>query len=247
MDKNKVRFINVSSEAKAGNLAGHIVHGKALLCAFLVVAFASFLSVSCDSLDIDRQLHIGYVLLDDHTCVDTAVYENVYKNMGRKVVGVVFAEQTDEHEALAVMLEGTSGVYCDSVMSNGTSGDITKYDGEANTNSMASATDNNDGSHCPLASHLLTFHANGQSDYLPSVAEMRLLSASARTINPVLERYGGDRVSLDGDTWYWTSTEVSGNATYQAWLCSAVNGGIIATPKLEKHQARGIVALDYPE
>lgn len=97
----------------------------------------------------------------------------------------------------------------------------------------------------PLAMTLYTFHENGQSDYLPSVAEQRLLNMSARSINPIIERLGGTPISLDGDSWYWTSTEVADNSGYQAWLCSSVNGGIIETPKTESHKARAIVQVIY--
>lgn len=216
----------------------------------VAVAFASlFFLSSCDSHDVlDRNIHIGYVLLDDHTCVDTAVYNNVYRGNGRKVVGVVFSESSDDHPALAVMLSETSGVYCDSLMSNGTSGDVTAYDGVSNTVAMANSADGETGlSHCPLAQSMLTFHSGGQSDFIASVAEMRLLSASSGIVNPVIESYGGTPIDVNSDPWYWTSTEVSGNTTVQAWLCSAVNGGIVATPKTESHKCRGIVSLYYPE
>lgn len=55
----------------------------------------------------------------------------------------------------------------------------------------------------------------GQSAYIPSVAQMRLLYAVRETVNPVIvERCGGHPLPLDEyDCWYWTSTEVSGQET----------------------------------
>ena len=94
---------------------------------------------------------------------------------------------------------------------------------------------------------ILDFHENGQSDFIPSVAEQRLLAAAARQINPIIERFEGTPIALNGDCWYWTSTEVKENAGLQAWICYAVNGGILPTPKTESHKARAVVEIHYPE
>ena len=77
-----------------------------------MLMMASFMT-SCDNHEpYDPDLHIGYVLCDDHTCMDTATYFNQSK---RKAVGVVFAEKTKDHPVLAVNLEETSGMFCDSI------------------------------------------------------------------------------------------------------------------------------------
>ena len=66
-----------------------------------MLMMASFMT-SCDNHEpYDPDLHIGYVLCDDHTCMDTATYFNQSK---RKAVGVVFAEKTKDHPVLAVNL-----------------------------------------------------------------------------------------------------------------------------------------------
>ena len=84
----------------------------------------------------------------------------------------------------------------------------------------------------------------GQSAYIPSVAEMRLLNASLPAVNSVLRRCGGDAISEDaGGCWYWTSTEVSGQAGAKAWLYSLGTGAIQETPKTEAHPARIIITL----
>ena len=57
-----------------------------------MLMMASFMT-SCDNHEpYDPNLHIGYVLCDDHTCMDTATYFNQSK---RKAVGVVFAEKDE--------------------------------------------------------------------------------------------------------------------------------------------------------
>lgn len=216
-----------------------------VLSMMLMIAITIF-STSCDNHEpIDRDIHVGYVLCNDHSCMDTASYFNQTK---RKAVGVVFAEKTDEHPALAVMFDEVDEVFCDSVgMVNGTSTDVTSFCGFKNTVAMYNSYSAETGKGSPLAMEMINFHANGQSDYLPSVAEQRLLASSSRVINPVLERLGGTPIALEGDCWYWTSTEVEDNPGVQAWLCSADNGRFLATPKTQRHKARAIVEIYDPE
>ena len=216
-----------------------------VLSMMLMVAITIF-STSCDNHEpIDRDIHVGYVLCNDHSCMDTASYFNQTK---RKAVGVVFAEETDDHPALAVMFDELNEVFCDSVgMVNGTSTDITSFCGFKNTVAMYNSYSAETGKGSPLAMEMINFHADGQSDYLPSVAEQRLLASSSRVINPVLERLGGTPIALEGDCWYWTSTEVEDNPGVQAWLCSADNGRFLPTPKTQRHKARAIVEIYDPE
>ena len=216
-----------------------------VLSMMLMIAITIF-STSCDNHEpIDRDIHVGYVLCNDHSCMDTASYFNQTK---RKAVGVVFAEKTDDHPALAVMFDELNEVFCDSVgMVNGTSTDITSFCGFKNTVAMYNSYSAETSKGSPLAMEMINFHANGQSDYLPCVAEQRLLASSARVINPVLEKLGGTPIALEGDCWYWTSTEVEDNPGVQAWLCSADNGSFLPTPKTQRHKARAIVEIYDPE
>ena len=216
-----------------------------VLSMMLMIAITIF-STSCDNHEpIDRDIHVGYVLCNDHSCMDTASYFNQTK---RKAVGVVFAEKTDDHPALAVMFNEVNEVFCDSVgMVNGTSTDVTSFCGFKNNIAMYNSYSAETGKGSPLAMEMINFHTNGQSDYLPSVAEQRLLASSARVINPVLERLGGTPIALEGDCWYWTSTEVEDNPGVQAWLSSADNGRFLPTPKTQRHKARAIVEIYDPE
>lgn len=216
------------------------------LLGLLLVLFLTTALSSCEDHEpIDPNVHIGYVLCDDHSCMDTTTYFNQSK---RKAVGVVFAEQTEEHPALVVMFKEVNEIFCDSIgLVNGTSGDVSTFDGYSNTVAMYNSYIEETGKGSPLAMKMMDFHENGQSDFIPSVAEQRLLVAAARQINPIIERFGGTPIALNGDCWYWTSTEVTENAGLQAWLCSAVNGGILPTPKTESHKARAVVEIHYPE
>lgn len=210
-----------------------------VIMATMLVGFSS-----CDEYEPkDNTIHVGYVLCEDHSCMRP---EDYFRQSKQKGIGVVFAEQTKDHPLMAVMLEEINNAFCDSLgLSNGTSGSLTAFDGAANTRAMQNSylTEAKKGS--PLAMQLFHFHGGGQSDYLPSVAEQRLLIASAKVLNPIIEQLGGTPIALDGDCWYWTSTEVAGNNGKQAWLCSAANGGIIETPKTEKHKARAIIQINY--
>ena len=216
------------------------------LLGLLLVLFLTTALSSCEDHEpLDPNVHIGCVLCDDHSCMETTSYLIQAK---RKAVGVVFAEQTEEHPALVVMFKEVNEIFCDSIgLVNGTSGDVSTFDGYSNTVAMYNSYVEETGKGSPLAMKMMDFHENGQSDFIPSVAEQRLLVAAARQINPIIERFGGTPIALNGDCWYWTSTEVTENAGLQAWLCSAVNGGILPTPKTESHKARAVVEIHYPE
>ena len=72
-----------------------------IFCGLLTVLLQSLL-VSCDEHEpIDYGHHIGYVLCEDHSCMDTAAF---FSQNSKKAVGVVFAEATEQHPAMAVML-----------------------------------------------------------------------------------------------------------------------------------------------
>jgi len=75
----------------------------------------------------------------------------------------------------------------------------------------------------------------GQSAYIPSVAQMRLLYAIREAVNPIVTKCGGDPLpsESDADCWYWTSTEVKGQQTAKAWLYSLGSGAIQETPKTQ--------------
>ena len=210
-----------------------------VIMATILVCFSA-----CDEYQpADNAIHVGYILCENHSCMDPETY---FAQTTHKAVGVVFAEQTEDYPLMAVMLKELNEVFCDSVgLPNGTSGSLTAFDGSANTRAMQKSYNAGTKKGSPLAMKLFTFHAGGQSDFLPSVAEQRLLNVSARSINPIIERLGGTPIALEGDCWYWTSTEVSENSGLQAWLCSSANGGIIETPKTESHKARAIVKIKY--
>lgn len=93
-------------------------------------------------------------------------------------------------------------------IAQGTSADIMAYDGNENTFALYDTQE----TASPMAEAVFDLWRYGQSAYVPSVAEMRLLYTMRKIINPVIEQCGGEPLPLDeNDCWYWTSTEVESN------------------------------------
>ena len=98
----------------------------------------------------------------------------------------------------------------------------------------------------PLAKEVFALWKYGQSAYIPSVAQYRLLYAQKEKINWYLSKCLGDLLSDEaGQCWYWTSTEVSGQSEEKAWLFSMQSSAIQETPKCQKHKARPIITINY--
>ena len=97
----------------------------------------------------------------------------------------------------------------------------------------------------PMAEAVFDLWRYGQSAYVPSVAQMRLLYALREVVNPVIERCGGQPLPDEADDcWYWTSTEVEGQQTAKAWLYSLGSGAMQETPKIQAHKVRPIITLN---
>ena len=180
-------------------------------------------------------------------CTDGKVVSlNDYRNSDKKAIAVVFYvnHNTDiEGNGYAVYLWDIDPVaFADSLnVSQGTSADITAYDGNTNTFSIYSTTDTGS----PLADKVFDIWQYGQSAYIPSVAQMRLLYSAKSTVNPIIEECGGTPLpDTPDDCWYWTSTEVSGQQTAKAWLYSIGSGAMQETPKTQAHKARPIITLN---
>ncbi|MCD8313287.1 MAG: DUF1566 domain-containing protein [Bacteroidales bacterium] len=207
-----------------------------------ILGIAAFLT-SCD----------GHIELPDTSvrpchilCTDgNAVSVEEYGRSGGRAIAVVFHVNDDEDMegyGYAVYLWDLSpSAFADTVgVAQGTSADITAYDGDGNTFAMYSSNDVSS----PLAEKAFDLWAYGQSAYIPSVAQMRLLYAVKDQINPVISLCGGDVIPDEADQcWYWTSTEVEGQQTAKAWLYSMGSGAMQETPKSQEHRARAIITL----
>lgn len=216
-----------------------------MIRAFKIVLFLSALSLAaCDEhVDFpDTSIKIGHVLCSDGSTMSVEQCDE----LGKIPVAVVFHVSHDSLTAgdgYAVYLRD---IYltrlADSLgVEQGTSASLTLYDGNANSYAMFSCKEVGS----PAADIVFGMWYYGQSAYLPSVAEMRLLYAVKDEINPILVHCGGDALADMGNaSWYWTSTEVQGQSAYKAWLYSMSSGAIQETPKYEPHYLRPIMTLN---
>lgn len=198
---------------------------------------------ACDAhIEDNTPLRPGHVL-----CINgrTLPYSE-YETSGEQAIAVVF--HTDRNgetggDGYAVYLwDIAPQAFADSLgVEQGTSADITAHDGNTNTFALYDTR----GTASPMAEAVFDLWRDGQSAYVPSVAQMRLLYSSRATVNPILEKCGGDTLpQVTGNCWYWTSTEVEGQQTAKAWLYSLVSGAIQETPKTQAHRVRPIITIN---
>ena len=179
-------------------------------------------------------------------CTDGKVttYETC-KAQGKTPIAVVFnINQSEKMEGTgyAVFLHDLyPSAFADTIsVKQNTSADVTAYDGNVNTYKMFTTKD----VESPLAESVFSVWTYGQSAYIPSVAQMRLLYESRHLINPIIIKCGGDPIpDTPDECWYWTSTEVEGQETVKAWLFSLGSGALQETPKDQAHKARPIITL----
>lgn len=210
----------------------------------LLTCLSAVLLTACDSHQEfpDTAMKVGHILCTDG---QTLPYDQ-YKASSKEAVGVVFYLNRDpetEGKGYAVYLhELASESFADSIgVIQGTSADVTALDGNANTFALFNTTDVSS----PLAKSVFDIWSYGQSAYIPSVAEMRLLYGVKEDVNRYLELCGGDLLPDDPDRcWYWTSTEVKGQQAAKAWLYSIGSGSMQETPKLQAHKARTIITIN---
>lgn len=180
-------------------------------------------------------------------CVDgTVIPYSEYEQSKEQAIAVVFHIGSDgetEGNGYAVYLwDMTPKAFADSLgVEQGTSADITAYDGNENTFALYETEE----TASPMAEAVFALWKYGQSAYVPSVAQMRLLYAARGIINPVIEKCDGDPLPTEADEcWYWTSTEVEGQQTVKAWLYSTASGAMQETPKTQAHKVRPIITIN---
>ena len=210
----------------------------------LGVLTAVMLLAACDAhRDFpDTAIRVGHILCTDGKVVSFADYEH----SGKEAIGVVFHLNPDGEttgQGYAVYLKDLpSGEFADSLgVAQGTSADLSACDGNENTFALYGTTDVSS----PMAEQVFDMWRYGQSAYIPSVAQMRLLYHVRETVNRYIGLCGGEPLPDEADDcWYWTSTEVKGQQTAKAWLYSMGSGAIQETPKLQAHKVRPIVTLN---
>ena len=197
--------------------------------------------VSCDE---HRDFPDTAMKTCDILCTDGKVvrFEDM-QSQGKKPIAVVFhINQTDNMEGtgFAVYLwDIASAEFSDSIgVKQTTSANVTAYDGNSNTYAMHASGVS------PAADEVFNMWHYGQSAYIPSVAQMRLLYQAKNAVNTYIQRCGGDVISDNPDEcWYWTSTEVKDQESAKAWLYSLASGALQETPKEQPHKIRPIITL----
>ena len=197
--------------------------------------------VSCDE---HRDFPDTAMKTCDILCTDGKVvrFEDM-QSQGKKPIAVVFhINQTDNMEGTgyAVYLwDIASAEFSDSIgVKQTTSANVTAYDGNSNTYAMHASGVS------PAADEVFNMWHYGQSAYIPSVAQMRLLYQAKNAVNSYIQRCGGDVISDNPDEcWYWTSTEVKDQESAKAWLYSLASGALQETPKEQPHKIRSIITL----
>lgn len=210
----------------------------------MMMAAVAALLTACDAhFDFpDTAVKPGHILCTD----GEALSYNDYKASGKQAIAVVFhinQSGDTEGDGYAVYLRDLAPVeFADSLgVSQKTSADIMAMDGNDNTFAMFATKEISS----PLAESVFALWRYGQSAYVPSVAQMRLLYSMKAVVNPVIEKCGGDPLpDMADDCWYWTSTEVDGQQTAKAWLYSVGSGAMQETPKTQPHRARPIITLN---
>ena len=219
---------------------------------FVAALSSLFLFTSCDEHEaIDLGIHPGYILCADGTVVSD---QSFFEQGNREPAAVIFTEQQGEGSGcyfLAVMVKELPHLqFCDSTsMVQGTDTDINNSSadiGKLNTTALQNSYDSKTKHGSPLADYVFANHNAGQSDFIPSVRELKLLYFQRDRVNSVLGRLNtfseGSADLLRTDScWYWSSTEVAANPSRQAWLFSMSSGTPHETPKMEFHAARSIV------
>ncbi len=213
-----------------------------LIALAVTVAASAMVSCTCHHFEEpETSMKIGHVL-----CTDGGVMPICkFLESDKEAIGIVFYVNTDpnkDFQGYAVYLHDfTPAAFSDSVpASQGTSCDFYAEDGNENTYSLYI----NENVSSPMASEVFDLWKYGQSAYVPSVQQQRLLLAAKSRINDRIVVCGGDSIpDVDDECWYWTSTEVEGQAEAKAWLYSLYSGTVQETPKTQIHKVRPIVTI----
>ena len=205
------------------------------------IAILALSLVGCDE---HRDFPDTSVKTCDILCTDGEVVRfDDLSSKGKEPIAVVFhINQRDDMEgtAYAVYLwDVLPEAYSDSIgIKQNTSANVMAFDGNSNTYAMYGSGSS------PAAEAVFDMWRYGQSAYIPSVAQLRLLYAAKCTINSYIERCGGDVIpDAPDECWYWSSTEVKGQESAKAWLFSLSSGALQETPKGQTHKIRPIITL----
>jgi hypothetical protein len=193
----------------------------------------------------DESMKVGYVLIEDGRMiapwsVDAAAVP----------VGVVFAVRHDTAFVVALRDNGKAAYLADTLFSQSAGTGILDLDGEANTalliNEIAEVNASGKSStafHVPAAESCWSYKPGITAWYLPSIAEMRMLSESLPRIEPVIRDIGGTGFAREQ---YLSSTQDGTNEATKITKCYAIdmqNGYVTSVSKQERHFVRPVLKI----
>jgi len=206
-----------------------------------LIGLATMMTISCDRhRDFpDISMKTGHIVLTNGKVVSPDEYQ---KGGGTAIAVVFHVKQSEEETDLgyAVYLRDVVDLpLCDSIGTRqNTSTDVTAMDGNANTYALYAS------GFSPAADKVYDLWHYGQSAYIPSVAQLKLLCEAKDIINPIITMCGGDPLPDKADEcWYWSSTEVENQERHKAWLYSISSGALQETPKEQAHKIRPIITI----
>lgn len=210
---------------------------------YSIMALMTLIIGSCDA---HRDMPDLGVKVGDVLCSDGEILNQLdWKESEKEPVGIIFHVNNNPDiigRGYAVYLRDLNPVaFADSLgIKQGSSTDIFAHDGNENT--FAIMTQQNCSS--PMAEAVFDLWRYGQSSYIPSIAQLRLMKDVRNIINVGLENIGGDTLpDIADECWYWSSTEVEGQETAKAWLYSISQGAMQETPKTQPHKVRPIITI----
>lgn len=210
---------------------------------FAFLCMAGLTSCHCDHFDEPAEpFKVGWVVCTDGEILPFCEYVR----SGKDAVAIVYNVNHDFESPIsgyAVYLNDLPAAeFADTEMTNqGTSTDLLLLDGNENTWALYSTREE---VNSPMANQVFDLWTYGQSAYVPSIAQLKQIREVKDFINPRIEAIGGDILpDVPNETWYWSSTEVSGQSEAKAWLYSFQSGAIQETPKIQAHKARPVITL----
>ena len=215
------------------------MRNKILSIMAVVMAVAMLLTACDDHIQEDLSWHSWQVGMVYGANGDITTYERCVAsgNTPEAVVFYIDTEDAISGKAYAVSLydnrslafSATDTTYA----AQGTSADITAFDGESNTTALR---------YYQIASPIAD--AVDAKYFIPSVAEMYKLFVARDVVNITIAQCGGDLLpTSDTNCWYWTSTECEDAETDRAWRFSLYSGRFESTDKHTSLPVRPIMMI----
>lgn len=211
-------------------------HHKIICCAFAVCLSGIALS-SCSEHEIsntDDTMKVGSILLTNNTIVSQESYNPLEHN----AVGVIFFTRGDSAYVVAKEEMGSECYAKEYEAEEKVSASITEISGSANTAALLQCD-----YETPAAQKASLYPCQLTGWYLPSAAELRLLSHNRLLVSRGLELIGGEPLSEDE---YASSTQdgtSQSNMEINYYCVSLLTGYVTANDKKKQARVRPVMMI----